>query len=124
MEENDVRLDSHFAQLRDTPIDVLEKFRIESSEIPLIRLTFRFRPALKGVMERLVLAVGVVLRKNAHPQLVEWRMLQRLEGLRRQLVALMHPRVTRGADAPVTRAVGIGEVKTFGDAQRAVIACA
>ena len=116
VKENQIRLDSQIAQLTYPRLEVLEVGRIEARVIPSLLDT-----TLERMVLRFVLAVTVVLREHAHPDLVEWTLTQRCERLLLHLVALMIPGVAGRADLSVWRPVGVLEVIRIGHPNRTVV---
>ena len=72
MKQDKIRFDPQIAQVCDTPFEMPEERRIEPTVIPI-----RQRLTLEWIKLGLVLVVGIALRKDAHPHLVEWRLLER-----------------------------------------------
>src|SRR4051812_11323463 len=98
MKEDDVRLDSQFAQLRDPFFEPAKKFGVEPGGVP-----FRRRRALVREDEWLIMIPLVVFREDAEPDLVERRRGQRPQRLLLQRVILVRPGVARGPDLLVRR---------------------
>ena len=87
---------------------------VEPRRVPVARW-----PAFER--EKPLIFLGVVLRENAHANLVERCAGQRTQRFFLLCIAAVRPRVTRGAEFEIRRAVGIGEMKRGVHVHRPVV---
>lgn len=92
----------------------------ERGNVRAIEVLLSVGPDLEHRMERLVRVVDVVLRKNAHAQLVEMRLAQRLQRLRVHRQRLVRPCAAGRAERQEGRSIGVREVERVVHAHRPV----
>src|SRR5579883_2818999 len=118
VKENKIGFNTQTLKIADTLFEMAEEGRIEAGEIPA-RVPFL---AQERVAWRLILVIGIVLRKHTHAHFIERCVRECAQRHLLQGLALVCPGVAGGADREKRRSIGVAEMKCFRHAHRAVIA--
>ena len=117
VEHDDVGFDAEIAECCDLALEMAEEDGVRTIEV-LLAVDALFEAGI----ERLVDVVRIVLREDAHADLVEASLLQCLKRLRLHLEWLVCPGIAGRAERQERLAVGMGEMELVVDMHGAVVA--
>ena len=117
MKQNEVNLDANLKELMQTLLE-----SIPERKTRVIRIPASVRTLSECVILRVVVIIEIVLRENAHADLVERRMAQRLDGLVHEFIGLVRKRIDRCSESIIRRSILVIEVNSL-RADDAVVPC-